>query len=295
MKILSFLTLLTVGLLVSCSPNNGKLLKADSPVVSSEPTPSLTPRKPSPPKQIEKRWATKYEIITRSIKRSRNGTRSYEISVDYPEIKERTPQILRFNRWMKRKILADVHRFRGLEERAEVRDRKRKLEPAPITEGLEIWFDIYYADQNLVSMRLTHSVMALGQMHPIDYYETINYDLQRGRALNRHDIFKTGYLKVFSQYSRSFVRNTYDLTGTTDDWLNEGTEPKPTNFPNWIIVPDGILIAFEDYQIGSHSFGQLELIIPYTELKGVLRSKRFTVEFGPEPKKESGRELLMTE
>lgn len=277
--------LLAPGLLVSCSPNNGKPLRAATPVVSPEPTPSPTPDMPSPPKQIEKRWATKFEFITRSIKRSREGLRSYEISVEYPEIKERTRRTLRFNRWLKRKILADVHRFTWLEERAEVRDRKKKLEPAHITEELEIWFDVYYADENFISLRLTHSVMALGQMHPIAYYETINYDLQRGRTLNRNDIFKQGYLKVFSKYSRTLIRNTYDLTGTTDDLLNEGTEPRQINFPNWNIVPDGILIAFDDYQIGSHSFGQLELIIPYTELKGVLRPNRFIRKFGPEPKK----------
>lgn len=277
--------LLALGLLVSCSANNGKPLRAETRVVSPEPTPSPTPDKPSPPKQIEKRWATKFEFITRSIKRTREGLRSYEISVEYPEIKERTRQTLRFNRWMKGKIVADVHRFRWLEERAEVRDRKKKLEPAHITEGLEIWFDVYYADENLISLRLSHSVMALGQMHPITYYETINYDLPRGRTLNRDDIFRQGYLKVFSKYSRTLIRNTYDLTGTTDDLLNEGTEPKQINFANWNIVPDGILIAFEDYQIGSHSFGQLELIIPYTELKGVLRPNRLMREFGPEPKR----------
>ena len=182
-------------------------------------------------------------------------------------------------------MLADTQRFKRLEQRAEARDRKRKLEPARITEGLEIWFDVYYADENLISLRLTHSVMALGQMHPIDYYETINYDLQRGRTLKQQEIFKRGYLKIFSRYSRSFIRNAYDLTGTTDDWLNEGTKPRQTNFPNWNIVPDGVLVAFEDYQIGSHSFGQLELIVPYAELKGVLRPNRFIREFGPDPKK----------
>jgi len=285
MKILSLLMLLALGLLVGCSSNNGKSLRTETQLVSPEPTPSPTPDKPSPPKQIEKRWDTKFEFMTRSIKRSREGIRSYEISVDYPEIKERTPQTLRFNRWIREKVLADTQRFKRLEQRAEAHDRKRKLEPARITEGLEIWFDVYYADENLISLRLTHSVMALGQMHPIDYYETINYDLQRGRILQQQELFKRGYLKVFSQYSRTFIRHTYDLTGTTDDWLDEGTKPRQTNFPNWNIVPDGVLVAFEDYQIGSHSFGQLELIIPYTELKGVLRPNRFVREFGRDPKK----------
>jgi hypothetical protein len=47
--------------------------------------------------------------------------------------------------------------------------------------------------------------------------------------------------------------------------------PTKDNFKNWNILPDGILIAFEDYQIASHSFGQAEMIIPYATLRRVLR------------------------
>lgn len=271
MKLLSFLALLLVGC-SGCSPGTEAPVRAESPTPVVSPNPSPTPDKPPPPpKQIDKRWATKFEVITRSINRAHKGIRSYEIFVEYPEIKQRTHNTLKFNRWMRRKTLGYVHEFKSLEERAEVLDRNKKLEPASITEGLKIWSDVYYADERIISLRLTHSVMALGQMHPINYYETINYDLQRGRILNRSDIFKKGYLKIFSRYSRAFVRENYDLTGTTEEWLKEGTEAKQSNFANWNIVPDGILIAFEDYQIASHSFGQLELIIPYSKLRAVLK------------------------
>ncbi len=270
MKLLSFLALLLIGC-SGCSPSTEPPVRAESPTPVASPDPSPIPEKPPRPKQIHKRWATKFEVITQSINRAHTGIRSYEIAAEYPEIKQRTQSALKFNRWIRRNTFGYVQEFKALEARAEVRDRKKKLDAARITEGLKIWFDVYYADERLISLRLTHSVMALGQMHPINYYETINYDLQRGRILNRRDIFKKGYLKVLSRYSRTFVRQNYDLTGTTEEWLKEGTEAKRSNFPNWNVVPDGILIAFEDYQIGSHSFGQLELMIPYAELRAVLK------------------------
>jgi len=175
---------------------------------------------------------------------------------------------------MRRKILGYVNEFKGLEQAAEAHDKRKRLPPALITEGLEISHRVYYSDDVLISLRLTHTVMAIGQMHPIDYYETINYDLRKEGPLRERDLFKRGYLKVFSNYARKELEEKYDLR-SMDDWLKRGTAPTKDNFKNWNIVPDGILIAFEDYQIASHSFGQAEMIIPYSILVPVLRSGRW--------------------
>ena len=139
-----------------------------------------------------------------------------------------------------------------------------------MTEGLELTFVLYYSDTRVISFRLTHRVMAAGQMHPINYYETINYDLRRQRPLRALDVFRRGYLKVFSEYSRKWLAETYDIPN--ENWFMEGTAPRIRNYPNWNIVAEGILISFEDYQVSSHSFGQPELIVPYHELQKVLRS-----------------------
>ena len=118
--------------------------------------------------------------------------------------------------------------------------------------------------------------MAIGQMHPIDYYETINYELTNGRELHPSDVFRPTYLKVFATYSRKELKDKYHLE---DDWSQRGTMPKEHNFKNWNIVPDGILLAFEDYQIEAHSFGQAEMIIPFSALKRVLRRRGVTSQF----------------
>jgi hypothetical protein len=113
--------------------------------------------------------------------------------------------------------------------------------------------------------------MALGQMHPVDYYETINYDLALRRPLRAGDAFRPGYLKVLSKYTRRHLKEKYEKDFSKDEWLSEGTAAKRDNFPNWNIVPEGVLISFEDYQIAAHSFGQLELIVPYRELGKFIR------------------------
>lgn len=230
--------------------------------------------------RIDKTWATKFKFSSGSFRTEHSGIRSYEIDVEYPTIEEvRTRATLKFNRWMKKKIMGYVSEFKRLQRRAEVLDRSRKLRPLSINEGLRIWFHVYYSDDELISFRLTHSVMAMGQMHPIDYYETINYDLRRGRPLRERDVFRKGYTRVLSDFSRRHIKENYEMDYTTDEWLKSGTSPRKKNFPNWNIVPEGILISYEDYQIAAHAFGQLELIVPYEYLKGVLRNTAVTKSF----------------
>ena len=262
----------SLGLCLSCEKRQETVVTPASPTASTTPLPSPTPKGSTQAQRIEKTWASKFRFSTQSIHKSHTGIRSYEISVEYPQLEgRRSRSALIFNRWIKGKVVGDVQRFKRLEQAAEIKDRRKKLKPVSITEGLEISFIVYYSDGRLISLRLTHSVMAVGQMHPVDYYETINYDLALRRSLRAQDVFGPRYLQVFSRYSRSHLKENYEMDFSKDELLREGTAAKSDNFPNWNIVPDGVLISFEDYQIAPHSFGQLELIVPYSELRAVVR------------------------
>lgn len=244
------------------------------------PLPTSVSAKPSQARPIEKAWSSKYEFATRTISKTHEGNRGYKISVRYPEIKPAlTPPTKKFNHWIRSKVRGYVAEFKTLEQAAESHDKRKRLAPSPIREGLSIDYRLYYSDNQLITLRLTHSVMAIGQMHPIDYYETINFDLRRNRALKPRDVFKRGYLTVFATYSRKELKDKYDLQYTDDDWIRSGTIPVKSNFDNWNIVPDGILISFEDYQVAAHAFGQAEMIIPYAELRRVLRSDSIARDF----------------
>jgi hypothetical protein len=56
--------------------------------------------------------------------------------------------------------------------------------------------------------------------------------------------------------------------------IYEGTEPVVDNFENRNIVPDGVLLSFEDYQVGPHSFGQPEFVVPFSALRGSVQQSR---------------------
>lgn len=76
-------------------------------------------------------------------------------------------------------------------------------------------------------------------------------------------------MKHLSDYSRKYLTDRYEISDKA--WLDNGTKPKVDNFLNWNIVPDGVLLSFEDYQVGPHSFGQPEFVAPFNELGGTVR------------------------
>jgi hypothetical protein len=254
--------------LVGCgsAPAPARLETKSAPPASPAPAPEYTQAKP-----INRTWASEFQFATKSLKQDGGARYNYEISVECPQIiNARGRAARKFNSWLWSKILGDAVRFRSL-ARADSRHSKRGKYPPP-TEGLEISYIIYYSDSRLISLRLTHRVMEPGQMHPINYYETINYDLRAGRELQPRDLFKSGYLVPLAAYCRTeLVRQFGD--SYKDPLLVEGTKPKAENFADWNIVPDGILISFEDYQVGPHSMGQPELVVPYSALSGSLKTR----------------------
>ena len=189
----------------------------------------------------------------------------YDLSASYPRLASTRPETRRFNKWIRHKVLGYVHEFRTQAD-AEQRNRMKVL---PQLWGLEVWYSILYANEHFITLRLERVWMQTGQMHPINYHETINYDLQQGRQLRATDIFKRGYLKRFSNYSRKHLRDKYNIID--DEWFDGGTNPNIDNFTNWNLVPDGVLLSFEDYQVGPHSFGQPEFVVPYAALKGTIQ------------------------
>jgi len=189
----------------------------------------------------------------------------YEMKVLYPQIEGlESKHAKAFNMWVEKFVLSDVNDFRGLEKAA---TKKDKGKTRSIEDSLDISYEVIFADKNLISIRFTHTVMASGQMHPIDYPMPVNYDLKNGRVLKLENLFKpkAQYLEAFSRFCRDELKKKYG-----EQLFIEGAEPKAKNYANWNIAPEGIMISFDDYQVGPHSMGQPVLIIPYSVLKDFI-------------------------
>ena len=198
----------------------------------------------------------------------------YSVDVAYPQVKGlNNNAAMKFNRWISNFILDDVAEFSGL-EKAAVLEYKRTGKTPPIEESLHVSYEVMLATETIVSIRFTHVVMAFGQMHPIDYYVSINYDLKSGKFLKLGDLFKrrANFLETISTYCRDEIQKTYDMSYTNEEWMTKGLQPKSGNFANWNLTTEGIHISFEDYQVGSHAMGQPELTVPYDVLIDLLET-----------------------
>ena len=264
-RILVFILVWSAAVVAGGCTQTGASRSKVEPKPTPAPVATPTPGLPTQAERITPDWPNHFTFAAQSIPSRSFEEDGYDLKVEYPQISSDKPEARRFNRWIKNKILGPANKFRTLADA----EQRRKHKERPLLWGLNLSYVVYYSSERLISLRLTHGLMEAGQMHPIAYYETINFDLKKGRQLRAKDIFKRGYLKSFSSYSRKHLLDHY--ANLDEGGVKRGTEPRVSSFGNWNIVPDGVLLSFEDYQVGPHSFGQPEFVVPFSAMRDTIR------------------------
>jgi hypothetical protein len=141
-------------------------------------------------------------------------------------------------------------------------------EIADIGSSLQITTGIYTANGSVISVRLMISEYIAGAAHPFSVLNTINYDLTARRILQLTDVFTVGttYLDTMSAYALDTIRAIYG-----ESIFADGAAPTEANYRNWNIKPDGLLISFEQGQVGPSAAGTVEVVVPYAVLHSVIR------------------------
>jgi hypothetical protein len=116
----------------------------------------------------------------------------------------------------------------------------------------------------------------LSGAHPNGDSKSFNYDLNSDAPVNLADLFtpNSNYLKVISDYSIKRLKKT----GTAGD-VESGAGPKIKNFHSWNITPVGLQINFDPDDVGSHAEGEHVVVIPYSELKPIIKQDGLLAEF----------------
>lgn len=84
----------------------------------------------------------------------------------------------------------------------------------------------------------------------------LNYNLKSGKQIDFADLFKDPEkaLLIMSEYSSKKLKA--DLgEDADDDMIQSGTTPDINNFSNLSLVPQGLFIEFQPYQVGPWSIG----------------------------------------
>jgi hypothetical protein len=133
---------------------------------------------------------------------------------------------------------------------------------------VDIWYDVFDAGDNLISIKFNVGWYAAGAAHPNSYSITLNYDLNAAQELMLADLFKPNarYLQALSAYATASLKKA----GRLD--FPEGALPKEENFRSWNITRQGLIINFDDYQVTPHAVGPQQVIVPYSVLKAIIKT-----------------------
>ena len=146
------------------------------------------------------------------------------------------------------------------------------------------WFEISYTpirtDDSIVSIKFNISAYGEGAAHPNQYTSVFNYSVKQNKKLELEDIFKpeSDYLNRLSELSIPLVLKTLAEKGYEDDGGDNssaklGTSPDERNFQNILLGDNQIIVVFDPYQVGPSAAGQVEIEIPFEDLRSELNSE----------------------
>lgn len=200
----------------------------------------------------------------------KNESKMFEIKVDYPELAGAGSAVAaKFNQLIKETVMKEVRDFRKVSLAQAGEDSSLAGERSG-DNFLEMNYRLDFANERILTVVFGSTVYD-GGTRPNQYSLTINFDLKTGKKIELAEIFKpdANYLKVLSDYSiRNLKEKLEDMSD--DEWLQNGAGAQAENFGSWNITKKGLLINFDPYRVAAYAAGGRQVLIPYSELKGIL-------------------------
>ena len=215
-------------------------------------------------------------VTTKQIKEV-NKKRGYEINVEYPQV-EGAGKFNALAEGFAAKEVADFKKDAGREP------GEKDFMPEAGDDSLNVAYYVRSATPELTSVEFAMDYYEHGAAHPSHAFHVINYDAKAGRELRLADLFRPGsaYLKRISEVAvrqlRRWNKDSAEYAGgagepyLTDEGINEGAAPKDENYKNWTLTPRGLVVTFDYYQLGAYAAGAPKVVLPYADLKDVIRA-----------------------
>ncbi len=131
---------------------------------------------------------------------------------------------------------------------------------------LQIWYDIYVSDTDVISTQYHIYSYIAGAAHPLTVTHTSNFNMATGAEITLESLFKpnSNYLNVIAQYCIKQLTQEKRLA------FPDGAAAKPENYANWMIDRSGLLMVFDPYQVGPYVQGISTVLVPFSALSDIL-------------------------
>jgi hypothetical protein len=205
--------------------------------------------------------AVRYEVA--ALKEANEKAR-WEINLRYPRLEGSAKGVEGFN--ARARAIADGWAAEFKKNLADVADMPK---PVKSSSAIDSLFTFQGESAGVVSVRLTAMSYFEGAAHPSHPVATLTYDLRAGKEVALGDVFAPGsdYLGAIAAFCLKKLAHDDLATG---EWA-AGAAPKAENYARWNLTPEGLLITFDEYQVGPYAVGQPEVLVPRADLVAVAR------------------------
>jgi hypothetical protein len=205
-------------------------------------------------------WLDSHRRWRTVIEKDFDLKRHFEAQLEYPEFQGRSFDAL--NSFVRERMEGILRRFREDVVYGPDVDDQREL--MPIHFELTSSFAIALLHSNLVSIRFTIHSFA-GGAHGSTKTEPVNAILDPFTPLRLPSIFcdLSKGIEALSRFSIDFLLKSKRYPHN-EAWVKAGAGPKPSNFQNFNLTSEGLLVTFDEYQIDCYAVGRSEVLVPYS-------------------------------
>lgn len=194
-----------------------------------------------------------------------------EVKVEYPQVgNEVVDDMIRV--WLEEHVSEIMAAFSGVSVHPDMEDEDS-------SDSIAVDYAVENASPRATSFVFETFVFPYKAAHPSGRTDVLNFDMESGSWLTFTDVFdepdkalaimSTGAKKKIGDYLRGLdeVQFAEGLVDEDEDWFTGGTEPTPENYAAFALVPEGVKVIFQQYQVLPYVFGMPQAIYTLEELE----------------------------
>jgi hypothetical protein len=144
---------------------------------------------------------------------------------------------------------------------------------------LDSYVKVVNQDSALVAMECGFYTFQ-GGAHGASFTGFINWDAETNKTVSLKDIFKDGYKPQLTRIAEKIFRRNEKLKDTSSlarDYFFAENKFELNN--NYSVTPLGLRFIYNQYEIKPYAAGQTELLIPYDQIKQLMRPKSVASQY----------------
>jgi uncharacterized protein YecT (DUF1311 family) len=146
-------------------------------------------------------------------------------------------------------------------------------EMPPWTYSLYVGFGVPRNDAEMLVFGFDESIFT-GGAHPNHTIESFNFMMPEGWQVFLPEIFagKPALEKISAFAIADLTKQLLGPDSMSDpDWVKSGAGPSWSNFQDFALLPDKLVIRFPPYQVAAYAAGDQKVEIPLSKLAGLMR------------------------